>query len=270
MQITNLVAGQPGSTMNTRIVGDSKGAFDVIEYTRDASVGPWNAVAEYYMGQMGVRRRQLCCQLTGKNKITIQAGAMHWMVGNIQMISGIKGVANFIGKSVKGKLTGEAAAMPEYTGTGLILTEPTYKYLLLEDLSRWPGGMVVEDGMFYACDDQCHPSVVHRKSVSSAVAGGEGLFNMCLKGNGVAALESNVPREELIEVDIDNGEELKVDGHFAIAWSADLQFTVERSAKSLIGSAMSGEGLVNVYRGRGKVLLAPVTPSSSLFAATNS
>ena len=31
------------------------------------------------------------------------------------------------------------------------------------------------------------------------------------------------------------------------------------SGKSLIGSAASGEGLVNVYRGTGKVLLAPVT-----------
>ena len=30
------------------------------------------------------------------------------------------------------------------------------------------------------------------------------------------------------------------------------------SGKSLIGSAASGEGLVNVYRGTGKVLLAPV------------
>ena len=45
----------------------------------------------------------------------------------------------------------------------------------------------------------------------------------------------------------------------AIAWSGSLNFTVERSGKSLIGSAASGEGLVNVYRGTGKVLLAPVT-----------
>ena len=40
--------------------------------------------------------------------------------------------------------------------------------------------------------------------------------------------------------------------------SGSLDFTVERSGKSLIGSAASGEGLVNVYRGTGKVLLAPV------------
>lgn len=32
----------------------------------------------------------------------------------------------------------------------------------------------------------------------------------------------------------------------------------ERSGKSLMGSAVSGEGLVNVYQGSGKVLLAPV------------
>ncbi len=51
---------------------------------------------------------------------------------------------------------------------------------------------------------------------------------------------------------------LKVDGNFAIAWSNSLDFTVERSGKSLIGSAASGEGLVNVYRGTGRVLLAPV------------
>jgi len=43
----------------------------------------------------------------------------------------------------------------------------------------------------------------------------------------------------------------------AIAWSNSLKFTVERSAKSLVGSAMSKEGLVNVYRGTGKVLMAP-------------
>ena len=51
-------------------------------------------------------------------------------------------------------------------------------------------------------------------------------------------------------------------------WSGSLDFTVERSGKSLIGSAASGEGLVNVYRGTGKVLLTPVqktiTPPSAL------
>ena len=40
-------------------------------------------------------------------------------------------------------------------------------------------------------------------------------------------------------------------------WSKSLDFTVERSSKSLIGSMVNKEGLVNVYRGTGKVLMAP-------------
>ena len=50
---------------------------------------------------------------------------------------------------------------------------------------------------------------------------------------------------------------MKIDGNMAIAWSNSLNFTVERSGKSLIGSAASGEGLVNVYRGTGTILMAP-------------
>ena len=55
----------------------------------------------------------------------------------------------------------------------------------------------------------------------------------------------------------------------AVCWSGSLDFTVERSGKTLVGSAVSGEGLVNVYRGTGKVLLSTLDDSSSLFASTN-
>ena len=68
------------------------------------------------------------------------------------------------------------------------------------------------------------------------------MFNLSLNGSGVFCLESKCPREELIEITLQN-DVLKIDGNFAIAWSNSLEFTVERSGKSLIGSAASGEGL---------------------------
>ena len=116
---------------------------------------------------------------------------------------------------------------------------------------------MLDDGLFLACDSRLEHKAVMRANLSSAIAGGEGLFNLCLRGNGIVAIESACPKEELIEVDLQN-DVLKVDGNFAIAWSSTLDFTVERSGKTLIGSAASGEGLVNVYRGSGKVLLAPI------------
>ena len=50
----------------------------------------------------------------------------------------------------------------------------------------------------------------------------------------------------------------------AIAWSPSLQFTSEKSTKSLIGSAVSGEGFVNVFRGTGKILMAPTADGTTM------
>lgn len=137
------------------------------------------------------------------------------------------------------------------------MLEPTYKHILLVDLADWNGSIVLDDGLFLACDSRLKHKAVMRSNVSSAVAGNEGLFNLGIQGNGVVCLESACPKEELVTISLQD-DVLKIDGNMAIAWSGSLDFTVERSGKSLIGSAASGEGLVNVYRGTGKVLMAPV------------
>ena len=232
------------------------GAFKVVEYQRDLSVNHVTAQAAYYASEMNVRRRQLLCDVSMAN-ITIQAGAMQWMVGDVKATTGLKGVGDFIGKTFRGKVTGESAIKPEYTGSGKLVLEPTYKHILLIDVEKWNGSIVIEDGLFLACDSKLKHKAVMRSNFSSAALGGEGLFNLGLSGNGVVALESYVPREELIEIELQD-DELKIDGNMAIAWSGSLGFTVERSGRTLIGSAASGEGLVNVYRGTGRVLMAPV------------
>lgn len=232
------------------------GPFTVIEYLRDLSVTPASAQQAYFCNEMNIRKRQVIAQV-GPANITLQAGAMQWMVGDVGATTGIKGVGDLFGKAVRGKVTGESAIKPEYTGNGMLVLEPTYKYLLLIDVGQWGGSIVIEDGMFLACDAALKHKAVMRSTFSSAVAGNEGLFNLGLNGNGVVCLESTVPQEELIEIELQD-DVLKIDGNMAIAWSNTLQFTVERSGKSLIGSAASGEGLVNVYRGSGKVLMAPV------------
>ena len=247
----------------------SIGNFHVLEYVQDASVSPMNAMNEYFMSKMGVRRRQVVIDIDKDHSAIIQAGAMQWMGGNVQATSGVKGIGDFLGKAIKGAVTKETAVKPEYVGEGCLVLEPTYKYIILADIGKWgSSGMTIEDGMFLACDANVKSNVVARKNLSSAVLGGEGLFNLSLQGNGVAALESNVPEDELIEVILEN-DELKIDGNLAVCWSSNLEFTVERSTKTLVGSAVSGEGLVNVYRGTGRVLMCPVAPTTSLFESTN-
>ena len=235
---------------------DEKGAFKVIEYVRDLSVTPTTAQISYYSNLMNVRKRQVICNLS-KSSVTIQSGAMQWMVGNANATTGIKGVGDLFSKAVRGKVTGESAIKPEYTGTGEIVLEPTYKHIVLLDLKDWNKSIVLDDGLFLACESNLKQKAVMRNNISSAVAGNEGLFNLGTEGEGVICLESPVPTEELIEIELDK-DVLKIDGNMAIAWSGSLDFTVERSGKTLIGSATSGEGLVNVYRGTGKILIAPI------------
>lgn len=233
------------------------GAFKVIEWKRDLSVTESSAITAYFASEMNVRRRQVICDLS-QAPITVQAGAMQWSVGNVNANTGVKGAGDFLGKALRGSVTGESAIKPEYEGTGLLVLEPTYRYIIVLDVADWGNSIVLDDGLFLACYSSLQHKAVMRSNISSAVAGSEGLFNLGIQGYGALCLESPCPKEELIEITLDN-DELKVDGNMALAWSGSLNFTVERSGKSLIGSAASGEGLVNVYRGTGKVLLAPTT-----------
>ncbi len=235
---------------------DTKGPFTVVEYLRDLSVTPMTAQTSYFSNLMNVRKRQVICNLA-VSPVTVQAGAMQWMVGNVNATTGLKGVGDLFSKAVRGKVTGESTIKPEYTGDGQMVLEPTYKYIILLNLEEWNNSIVLDDGLFLACESKLQQKAVMRSNISSAVAGNEGLFNLGVQGQGILCIESPCPQEELIEIELEN-DTVKIDGNMAIAWSGSLEFTVERSGKSLIGSAASGEGLVNVYRGTGKVLLAPV------------
>lgn len=245
---------------NVRLI-EQEGAFSVLEHVTDLSqFSGAEAISKYYMSKQNIRKRQLKIDL--KNQaVRLQKGAMQWMGGQIELTTGVKGVGGFLGGVLRGAATGEGAVIPQYSGTGIIVGEPTRKHIFLVDVSESPGGLVIADGLFYACDAGINIEVELVKSLSGAVAGGQGLFNMRLVGKGVAAMESPIPFSELVQVDLTPADTLKVDGSFALMWDGSITMTVERSGKTLVGSAMTGEGLVNVYRGQGTVYLA--TPAAS-------
>ena len=132
-----------------RKVTDTKGCFSVLECLKDESVSPYSATTAYFMEKMGVRRRQVIAKLEGDTTVVTQSGSMQWTVGNVSATTGIKGAGDLLGKMIKGAVTKESAVKPEYTGKGYLVLEPTYKYLILQDVEQWgPAGMCVEDGMF--------------------------------------------------------------------------------------------------------------------------
>ena len=229
------------------------GVFSIYEHQHDLSVDSNTAMNSYFMEQMNVKKRQVLCKLDNST-VKLQAGAMQWITGDVEMDSGVSGAKDFFGKLVKGAVTGESAVKPLYTGTGCVMLEPTYNFLLIEDVASWGKGIVLDDGLFLACEGNIQESINKRSDVATALLSGEGIFNLTLSGNGFCVLESPVPREELVEFELDN-DVLKIDGNMAIAWSSSLQFTTENASKSIVGSTLSGEGVVNVYRGTGLSLI---------------
>ncbi len=246
-----------GTRENVRVLEDFECGglrVEILEYEKLMGLtNTYMAQQVYFMEKQHIRARQIALYLNN-DKVTIEKGAMSYFQGDIQMVSGVT-VGNALGRLVRGAVTGEQMAQPEYTGTGLLVLEPSFKHFLVLELAN-NESIIIDDGMFYCAQGTVRMKAVSQRSFSSAIAGGEGIFQQQLTGPGLIVLESPVPMSEIDIIEL-NGDTLKVDGNFAVLRSSELQFTVERSAKTLIGSAVSGEGLVNVYRGKGQVWLAP-------------
>ncbi len=215
---------------SARKITETKGNFNLLEYERTSSYATSNPDTAYYYSKMGIRKKQVVVQLNGDG-IILQAGAMQMMLGQVEAATNVKSAGDMIMKAFASKATGESAIKPKYSGHGLMVLEPTWKYILFEDLADWGGSVTLDDGLFLACSDTADIKTVMRSNFSSAVAGGEGLFNTSVNGRGIVALECPLPREELICIDL-QGDTVKIDGNNAIAWSSTLNFTVEKTTKA--------------------------------------
>ena len=246
-----------GTRKNIQIIDKSETqSFKVEVMQYDKLLGSSNhytAQSLYFMEKQNIKARQVAVYLAN-DSVKVEPGAMSYFQGNISMVSGVT-VGNAIGRMFTGMVTGEAAAQPEYRGSGIVVLEPSFKHFIVLELQQGEQ-IIVDKGMFYAAQGCVNVRSVAQKSVSAALGGGEGIFQIEITGPGIVVLESIVPMEEINIIELEN-DTLKVDGNFAVLRTAGLQFTVERSAKTLVGSAVSGEGLVNVYRGTGQVWLAP-------------
>jgi uncharacterized protein (AIM24 family) len=207
----------------------------------------------YFANQAGIRLKQVRITLRDGEAVA-ESGALHFMLGHVQMESKVGGVSG-LGKAMMNKfVTKEAAIMPRYRGTGQIYLEPSFSHFLIYRL----GGeeVVADKGMFYCGQGSLDIGSAIQKNVSSALFGGEGLFQTRIRGSGICVLESPVPADEVLRIDLKE-ETLQVDGNFALMRTGRIEFSVEKSTRSLLGTLTSGEGLLQTFRGTGSVWLAP-------------
>jgi uncharacterized protein (AIM24 family) len=180
--------------------------------------------------------------------VRAESGALHYMKGDVELQSKMPGA----GRLLKSLVTKEKIFRPTYTGTGEVFFGPPifgeYNSLVL-DGDSW----ILDQGS-YVCSDMSVELGVVRNKLLTGLKGGEGMFQTSVSGQGTVIFQSPGP-VELIEL---NNDTLTVDGNFAVARQAHLDFKMTKAAKGWIASATSGEGFVNVIKGTGNVYIAPV------------
>lgn len=226
--------------------------YEKIEGSKDIAT----AEALYYANKSGLKLKQVKVTINS-SAVTLEAGALHYMKGTIVMESKLGGK-----KALRSKfLAQETAYKPKYTGTGEIFLEPSFGHYIIYRLNN--ESLTVNKGMFYCCEASVDIDIVMIKNVKAALFGGKGMFQTNLTGMGLAVLESPVPLSEIKKIDLTD-DKLSIDGNFALMWTGGVTFTMERSSKSLLGSATSGEGLLQTFTGTGSVWIAPTQSIYSL------
>ena len=215
---------------------------------------PQMAMDMFFANQSGLKSRLIKITLNN-SKIKTEAGALYFYKGKIKSDSSIGGTKGFLKKMVSGALTSESLVKPTYEGIGEVYLEPSFNHFYIMNLENEE--IIVDKGLFYCCTDGIDVTPFNPTNISSAVLGGEGIFQIRLKGTGLVVLEVGVPQDEILEMKINKGEELKVDGNFAIIRTSGVDFSVTTSDKSLLNSALNKEGFLNTFRGEGSVWLAP-------------
>lgn len=108
----------------------------------------------------------------------------------------------------------------------------------------------INDGSFLACDKSVDYSM-KMQSLGKAVFGGTGgLFVMETSGSGTMLI---CAFGDIVEIEVGSGMPFSIDNTHVIAWESSLQYEI-KVASGMFGFT-TGEGLVNEFRGVGKVLI---------------
>ncbi len=179
--------------------------------------------------------------------VRTEAGALRYYQGPIEMKSKMPSVSGFL----KSRLSGEKVFRPIFSGSGKLVLEPSFQEFFELKLNN--ESYVLDRGAFWACDESIDVDVKVNK-LSTSILSGEGLIQTVVKGSGSVIVQAPGP----IQVIDLKDDRLVVDGNFAVARSTSLDFTVQQSSRSLLGAVTSGEILVNVLQGTGRVYIAPI------------
>ncbi|MFZ4530378.1 MAG: AIM24 family protein [Alsobacter sp.] len=179
--------------------------------------------------------------------IRAEAGALAYMRGRIAMSAPIPGPLALMQAS----LSEEAAVRPTYTGTGEVFLNSSLGGFYTFEIREKP--WILEKGAYWASEGTVKLAL-HRERIFTSFWLDEGLidFQTKVSGHGKVVLNSGGPVEEIELGD----EEMAVEGRLVVARSSRVKFSIRRPSRGVLSSWLSGEKLLRVYKGPGRILMS--------------
>lgn len=201
---------------------------------------------------IGTTLQAVVIELNPGQTIYSEAGSMSWMGSNVTMQATSGGG---LGKVLGRLLTGESLFVVDYTstgGTGIVAFSNDFPGKVLP-IQLGPGQSVIVQKSSFMCAEKSVQMAIHwQKRLGAGLFGGEGFLLQRLTGPGLFFAELD---GEIVEYNLEAGQELKVDpGHVAM-FEPSVGFDVEM-VRGITTILFGGEGLFLArLRGPGRVWL---------------
>lgn len=144
----------------------------------------------------------------------------------------------FVTEVVSSVPNGEVAIAPTCPGTIVQLDVGEKQYRL-------------NDSVFLAMESTV-AYTLQRQSVGKAIFGGQGgFFVMTTEGQGRLLVNAF---GSIKEIELNNAQGFAIDNNHVVAWDRNLDYQISLQS-GFFGSIGTGEGIVNVFNGTGKILI---------------
>jgi len=195
-------------------------------------------------------------ELEEGEKVYGEAGSMVYMSNNIIMEAKARGG---ILKAIGRKFMGETFFMTEFSpinGKGYVGFAGNAPGKIKDIKIENEKGFIVQKDAFLCAENNIDLSVTFQKRLGSIFFGGEGFILERLSGKGIAFIHAC---GDLIEMDLKDGEKIKVDTGSVVGWEESVDYDISR-VKGIKTIFFGGEGLfLTTLKGPGKVIIQSMT-----------
>ena len=200
----------------------------------------------------GTTMQVLHVELTPGDEVYTEVGGMAWMSDNIEMDTETKGgVLSGIGRM----MAGESFFVNRYhvnEGQGTIAFAAEYPGSIVPIELKKGESRICQKDAFMCAEGNVKLEKHFQKKLGAGMFGGEGFILQKLTGPGMAFVDLS---GEIIEMELDAGQRLKVDTGYIAMFEPQVKFDITR-VKGVKNMLFGGEGVfLAILEGPGKVWL---------------